>query len=740
MSESSKVTASHLRRQAFIYPRQSSQGQLERNVESTARQYALVERAIELGFAREQIVVIDDDLGITGDGTVDREGFARLVSEVALGHAGLVLGLECSRVARNNSDWYRLLDLCGVTDTVIGDLDGLYHPGSFNDRLLLGLKGTISEAELHMIRQRLDGGIRNKAKRGELRRGLPVGLVWGEGDGDVLLDPDEAVRGAIATIFERFAELGSARQVWLWMRREGVQFPLRRFQGAEIKWMTPTYHQIHSVLTSPVYAGAYAFGKTRRERYVDEHSRPRKRTRKLPQDEWEVLIWDHHPGYIDKATFERNQAQLASNTRPRAHEPGGAVREGQALLQGIAVCGRCGRKLKVHYQGTRGHKSPAYHCPGSVLVEGRGEWCVRVGGTRIEEAVAAALIQALTPAGVKAALRAAEALEADHDAAPSQWHLQVERARYEAERAERRYRQVEPEHRLVARGLERDWERALGALAEAEAELALRERQRPRTLTPEEREQLLALGSDLGRVWSAPTTTDRDRKQLLRCLIEEAILDVDREDRRATVTLRWRGGALTELAVPLPKPQPAIRTDEDTIALIERLAVHYDDATIAGILNRQARRSATGERFTKIIVGSLRRHRNIPTYKPPAEPPDGELLPVGKAAAELGVAPSTIFRWLQDGFIRGEQDTPGAPWRIRVNNKLRALFVEDAPPGYVPIVDAMRIMGVSRQTVLQRVKRDELEAIHVRSGRRKGLRILVPQAEYTLFDTTRSSG
>ena len=548
------------------------------------------------------------------------------------------------------------------------------------------------------------------------------------------------MRGAIATIFERFAELGSARQVWLWMRREGVQFPLRRFQGAEIKWMTPTYHQIHSVLTSPVYAGAYAFGKTRRERYVDEHSRPRKRTRKLPQDEWEVLIWDHHPGYIDKATFERNQAQLASNTRPRAHEPGGAVREGQALLQGIAVCGRCGRKLKVHYQGTRGHKSPAYHCPGSVLVEGRGEWCVRVGGTRIEEAVAAALIQALTPAGVKAALRAAEALEADHDAALAQWHLQVERARYEAERAERRYRQVEPEHRLVARGLERDWERALGALAEAEAELALRERQRPRTLTPEEREQLLALGSDLGRVWSAPTTTDRDRKQLLRCLIEEAILDVDREDRRATVTLRWRGGALTELAVPLPKPQPAIRTDEDTIALIERLAVHYDDATIAGILNRQARRSATGERFTKIIVGSLRRHRNIPTYKPPAEPPDGELLPVGKAAAELGVAPSTIFRWLQDGFIRGEQDTPGAPWRIRVNNKLRALFVEDAPPGYVPIVDAMRIMGVSRQTVLQRVKRDELEAIHVRSGRRKGLRILVPQAEYTLFDTTRSSG
>jgi DNA invertase Pin-like site-specific DNA recombinase len=731
MSEGSKLTASHLRRQAFVYPRQSTQGQLERNVESTARQYALVERAVELGFGHEQVVVIDEDLGISADGLTERSGFARLTAEVALGHAGLVLGLEVSRVARNNSDWYRLLDLCGVTDTVIGDLDGLYHPGSFNDRLLLGMKGTISEAELHMIRQRLDGGIRNKAKRGELR----LGLVWGEGDGEILLDPDEAVRGAIATIFERFAELGSARQVWLWMRGEGVQFPLRRFTGAEVQWVIPTYHQVHSVLTSPVYAGAYAFGKSRRERYVDEHGRPRKRTRKLPQEDWEVLIWDHHPGFIDQATFEANRARLAANTRPRAHEPGGAVREGQALLQGIAVCGRCGRKLKVHYQGKHGQKSPAYHCPGSVLVEGRGQWCVRVGGVRIDEAVAGALLDALTPAGVKAALRAAEALEQDHDAALAQWRLQVERARYDAERAERRYRQVEPEHRLVARGLERDWEKALGALAEAEAELELRERQRPRTLTDQERGQLLALGADLGRVWSAPTTTDRHRKQLLRTLIEEVIVDVAREERRATLTLRWQGGALTELAVALPKPQPAIRTDEDTIELLERLAAHYDDSRIAGILNRQGRRSATGERFTAIIVGGLRRYRNIPAYKPPAEPPDGELLPVGKAADELGVAASTIFRWLQAGFIRGEQDTPGAPWRIRVNDQLRALFVDHAPAGYVPIVDAMRTLGVSRQTVLQRVKRGELDAIHVRQGRRKGLRIRIPAAD-GLFDPT----
>jgi DNA invertase Pin-like site-specific DNA recombinase len=735
VSERSKLTASHLRRTAFVYVRQSSQAQLERNVESTARQYALVQRAIELGFTREQVAVIDEDLGISGSGLSDRSGFARLAAEVALGHAGLVLGLEVSRLARNNVDWYRLLDLCGVTDTVIGDTDGLYHPGSFNDRLLLGLKGTMSEAELHVLRARLEGGIRNKAARGELRKALPVGFVWGEEEGEILIESDEAVRGAIQTIFDRFGELGSVRQVWLWMRREGVQFPMRRFTGGETEWTVPTYHQIHSVLESPVYAGAYAFGKTRRERYVDEHGQTRQRIRRLPQADWGVLIWEHHPGFIDKATFDANRERIAGNTRPRAHEPGGAVREGAALLQGIAVCGRCGRKLKVHYQGRRGHQSPAYHCPSSILVENRGKWCLRIGGTQIDRAVAGALLAALTPAGVKAAVQAAEALEQDHDAALKQWRLQVEGAQYQADRAERRYRQVEPEHRLVARGLEREWEHALTELAKAEAELALREQQQPRALTEPEREQLLTLGADLGRVWSAPTTTDRDRKQLLRALVEEVTIDANHQQRRATVTIRWKGDAITELAVTLPKPQPAIRTDEDTIELIGRLVAHYDDGKIAGILNRQGRRSARGERFTAIIVGGLRRYRNIPAYKPPAEPPDGELLPVGKAADELGVAASTIFRWLQAGFIAGEQDTPGAPWRIRVNDQLRALFVEDAPAGYVPIVDAMRALGVSRQTVLQRVKRGELQALHVRNGRRKGLRILVPQAETALFDT-----
>lgn len=740
MSESAKITADHLRRCAFVYVRQSSAAQVAHNRESTDRQYRLVERAVALGWKREQVDVVDEDLGVSGSGLADRSGFAHLTAQVALGHTGIVLGLEVSRLARNNADWYRLLDLCSVTDTLIGDADGVYHPGLFNDRLVLGLKGTMSEAELHVLRARLIGGIRNKADRGELRRGLPVGLVWGDEEGEIRFHPDQSVTEAVRCVFDRFAEMGSARRVWLHFLSEDLLFPSQRFPSVShsnalegIRWISPTYSKIHRVLTSPVYAGAYVYGKSRHERYVDAEGKLRTRWRKLPRSQWSVLIREHHQGFIDWATFEANQVRLGSNNRPRPHEPGGAVREGAALLQGIATCGRCGRGLHVFYRGRT--SSPGYYCPGKDIVNGRGEFCLRVGSRQIDLAVVPALLAALAPAGLEASLHTAQQLEADREAAVAQWKHQVERARYEAQRAERRYRTVDPENRLVARGLETEWETCLRALDDAEAELARRQREQPAALTNEQRRAILSLGSDVNRVWSAPTTTDRDRKELLRSLLEEVIIAVDRDERQAHLALRWRGGLISDIDVALrPSQPPPIRTEEETIELVRRLAVHYPDVVLAGILNRQGRRTATGLRFSANRLSSLRAYWNIPRCEPASEPQTADLVTVQKAAEILGVSTSTLHRWLNDGFIAGEQLTPGAPWRIRMTDQLRSLFVEDAPPSFMPMINAMRILGVSRQTVLQRVKRGELQAVHVRRGRRKGLRINVPASLPGLFE------
>ncbi len=732
MSDNSKITAAHLRRRALVYVRQSTTAQVQHHRESTERQYRLAERAAELGWQREQITVVDQDLGISGSGVAERSGFTHMTAEVALGHVGIVLGLEVSRLARNNADWYRLLDLCGTTDTLIGDADGIYHPGLFNDRLVLGLKGTMSEAELHVLRARLNGGIRNKAARGELRRGLPVGLVWGEADGEVLLHPDQAVTGAIAAVFERFAEMGSARQVWLWFRQQGLRFPLQSSTLPETRWITPSYTKIHEVLSNPVYAGAYVYGKTRCERYIDDTGQVRQRVRHLPRSEWSVVIRDHHRGFIDWGTFEANQLRLAHNSHPRPHQAGGAVREGAALLQGIAKCGRCGRGLRVYYSGR--NSAPGYYCAGSTVSNGRGEWCLRVGGRQIDAAVAAAFLAALAPAGVEAALKAAEQLESDHDGVLAQFRREVERAQYEAQRAERRYRAVDPENRLVARGLEAEWENSLRQLDAARVELTGREQQRPRALRAEERAAIRALGGDLRSVWSAPTTADRDRKELLRTLLEEVIITVERRESRAHLMIRWRGGAIIQLDVAIPRFQPmGPRTDEDTIALLRRLAALYPDEVIAGILNRQGRKTATGGRFTANQVGSLRRYRNVPRFQPPADPPQGEVATIRKAAQILGLNTSTIHRWLADGFIAGEQITPGAPWQIRITDELRARIVVQAPPGYLPMLEATLKLGVSRQTVLQRVKHGELQAVLVSQGRRKGLRIKVIDDQPGLF-------
>jgi DNA invertase Pin-like site-specific DNA recombinase len=740
---SEKITASHLSRTAVIYVRQSTLAQVERNSESTARQYDLAGRARQLGWPPEAIRVVDGDLGVSGSVTGQRDGFEGVLAEVALGQVGIILALEVSRLARDNAAWYRLLDLAGVCDTLVADADGVYHPALFNDRLILGMKGIMSESELHVLRARLEGGIRNKAARGELRRGLPVGLVWGEGDGEIRFHPDEAVTGVIAAVFEQFAVCGSVRATWLHLRAQGLRWPLQQavyLHGSpgEISWAEPTCHAVHTTLTHPAYAGAYVYGRTRDERYLGPDGALRKRRRKLPRDQWGVLIPGHHPGFTDWDTYQANQARIGGNIRPQASQPGtGAVREGSALLQGLATCGTCGRKLAVFYRGPA-KTVPNYYCQGADnLVDGRGARHMNTGGQAIDAAVAAAFLAALQPAALDACLQAAGQLEHGHDTVLDQHRRQAEQARYQATRAGRRYRAVDPDNRLVARGLETEWNTALQQLADAEAELARRESARPKTLTPAERAAILALGDDLAQVWDAPATTDKDRKQLLRTLLEEVNITVRRDDPdpHAALILRWKGGAISELTVPLRRPQPKIRTDEDTVDLIRRLAVHYPDAVIAGILNRQHRTTARGMSYTANRVASLRHSWKIPCHQPGGgdQEPEGEPLNVTQAARELKIAPSTLLRWLNDGFVAGEQVTPGAPWRIRLTRELRGMLTDSAPDGWLALHHASRALGVSRQTVLQKVKRGELNAVLTRTGRRKGLRIEVPAPENSLF-------
>ena len=534
--------------------------------------------------------------------------------------------------------------LCGITDTLIADEASVYHPGMFDDRLVLGLKGTMAEAELQVLRARMLGGLRNKAARGELRIPLPAGLVWGEAPGQILLHPDEAVRGAIGAVFDRFAASGSARQVWLWLRENGLQLPSLR--AGQLAWVTAAYPAVHKILTHPAYAGAYVYGRTRAERYIDASGTPAGKRRAVPRPEdWQVLITGHHPGYIDWDTYLANTARLAANMAPvRGADGTGATREGCALLQGLAICGICGRRLGVFYRGPA-RSIPGYQCNGGVLVGGgQGRFCTRVSGLRTDPAVARHVLDVLTPLALQAAIDAADQIEAGHDAALDQWRRQAEQARYAATRAERRYRAVDPENRLVARGLEAEWEAALQAAQDADAELDRREAARPVRLSAGERAKILAIAADLPALWAAPSTTDRDRKELLHTLLDDVVVTVDAASRTARLVLHWRGGLISEITADLPRPKPPYRTSEDTVSLIGRLAAHYDDSMIAKVLNQQQRRTATGMSFTPANVATIRKRHGIP----PCHSGDA---PCGDADRGVGDEGGEVPLSLREGLV-----------------------------------------------------------------------------------------
>jgi DNA invertase Pin-like site-specific DNA recombinase len=619
-----------------------------------------------------------------------------------------------------------------LTDTLIADADGVYHPGLHNDRLLLGLKGTMSEAELHVLRTRMREGALHKVAKGKLRLALPAGFDYDE-LGQVRISPDEAVADAIRCVFWYFDEAASARQVMLRLVAEQRQLPRRRVGDGQVRWVPASYRAVHDILTNPCYAGVYAFGRKRLQRTLVDGV-VRERMVAAPREEWHACLIDHHPGYITVERYEANQARLRANFSAPRGDALGAAREGRALLQGLVRCGRCGRRMQVSYSGQS--LSPRYCCTRAQGMYGMAS-CQTVGGRRIERLVTDAVFKALAPAAIDATLRAIEQLTDTHQARIRSAELELERARQDADRARRQFDRCEPENRLVARTLESEWEQQLGKVQHAEQQLATIHARRPQPLTDDEIAWCRHAGADLQAAFDAATTTDRDRKLLLRAMITEIVLTVEREQQRALLRILWEGGAVTDHQVTLPKAGSHAATDQDTLELVRRLAKDYPDHQIAGILARQGRVTGAGKPFTAHRVRSLRHHHKIPATEPRTPPAGTDAVTVADAAKQLGVSTATVHRWLREGFITGEQVTSNAPWQIHITAELRARVRHDAPPGWLPLADAANALGLARQTVLHKVQRGELPAIYAQHGKRKGLRIQVKPNQAGLFDNNR---
>jgi DNA invertase Pin-like site-specific DNA recombinase len=537
-----KVTAEHLARTAFLYVRQSTLRQVLQNTESTQRQYALRQRAIQLGWPAERIVVIDSDQGQSGASAADREGFQRLVAEVGVGRAGIVLGLEVSRLARNNADWHRLLEICGLTGTLICDEDGLYDPADFNDRLLLGLKGTMSEAELHFIRARLRGGQLSKARRGELRMALPVGLVY-DPAGNVALDPDTSVQHAIRHVFASFERTGSARAVVQEFNRERLSFPTRVRTGdrkGELAWMPLRHWRVLRTLHNPRYAGAFAYGRKRTRKSADG----KLTFQDVPREQWTALFPDRHPGYITFEQYEQNLQTLANNAQAHGTErAAGPAREGSALLQGLAVCGRCGRRMTVRYHQRRGIEVPDYQCMGECIQDARSR-CLGIPGQGVDAAISELLLATVTPLALEVALTVQTELEARAGEADALRASHVERARHHAELARRRYLAVDPDNRLVADTLEADWNDKLRALQSAQDDYEHATAAAHAALSDEHKTRIHRLAADFPKLWSDPTTPQRERKRIARLLIDDVTLN---KTDQIHLHVRFRGGQTTSL-------------------------------------------------------------------------------------------------------------------------------------------------------------------------------------------------
>jgi DNA invertase Pin-like site-specific DNA recombinase len=645
-TQQNKVTAAHLRRKAYLYIRQSTLHQVFNNTESTRRQYDLRQRAVALGWADEQVVTIDCDLGRSGAAT-DREGFLRLVAEVGTGNAGIVMGLEVSRLARNSSDWHRLLEICALSDTLILDEDGIYDPAHFNDRLLLGLKGTMSEAELHVLRARLHGGYMAKARRGELQIRLPVGLVY-DAAGRVQLDPDRQVQGSVRLLFATFRRTGSAGAMVKAFREQGHRFPSRPPHGprmGELVWQELTYSRALDVLHNPRYAGAYALGRTHQRKRANG----RRTTRRLPREEWSVLIVDSHDGYIDWEQFEENQRRLKDNNACffGGGKSASPPREGPALLQGIALCGVCGKRMRVHYYQREGRRTPLYLCPLGPL-RWAADRCQQIPGQPIDDAIGELMVSVMSPLAIEVALSVQDEMETRVKEVEQMRNQRIERAQYESDAARRRYMQVDPDNRLVADALEADWNSKLRALTETREDCERRRRADECALGPEQRQRIASLASDFPTVWAAATTTHRDRKRMLRLLVEDVTLVKAAE--AITVQVRFRGGGTQSLTLPRPVPSwKTWLTPSDVVAEVDRLLDHHTHAEIADHLNEGGYRSGKGHCFNARIISTIQRQYHLKSRYDRLR--ERGMFTADELAVRAGVSRKTVLRWRRDGLV-----------------------------------------------------------------------------------------
>lgn len=663
-----KVTTAHLARDAYLYVRQSSLRQVMHNTESTKRQYALRERAVALGWPIERIHTIDSDLGRSGAKAADRDGFQHLVSQVAMGQVGVVLGLEVSRLARNNADWHRLIELAALSGTLILDEDGIYDPAHFNDRLLLGLKGTMSEAELHMLKARLQGGIRNnKARRGELPLPLPIGLVY-RPDGEIALDPDQQVTQSLTGLFETFREVGSAMAVVKRFQSEGLNFPRRVRRGigkGDLLWGTLDHSRVLQILHNPRYAGAFVYGRTHSGRTAELQPTQVK----VPRKDWQVLIPNAHVGYITWEEFERNQVMLHRNAGGFANSGRGSVpREGAALLQGRVICGHCGARMRVRYQRVNNTLAPYYQCT-EASVRQAGKLCQSIRGSHIDEAIGALLLQTVAPAALNVALAVQEEIADRIRRADALRATQLEQARYEAELARRRYLKVDPDNRLVADTLEADWNERLRRLATLQQE---QERQREadqHLLADDTRARIMALAKDFPRVWQDHRTVPIARKRMVALLVEDVTLIKGEE---IAVHVRFRGGKTHSFTLPRPLPMSRIRKTPDAVVqILDRLLETCTDREAAVRLNKLGQRNWRGQEFTEKKVSLVRRTYGL-TSRYERLRARG-LLSAEELAEQLNVSTTTIHAWGRQGILQ----------RQLHGNTKRCLY---APPsGIVPV-------------------------------------------------------